>query len=169
MSTLEGYPLTSRSLYYVLLYKWNEQRRPEIAYSTTTELQTLAGLESGSTYRWAFAYLSDRGWVKRIRLRNKLTVAFKLLLNCRSVGEPLAQSGRSVTPAQSVKSFLEEKSFQENFSSPREEAQSEEVATDVEEIPVTVSSEVAADIFANRRSNEHVINFFPIKRRIFYG
>lgn len=169
MSSSDGYPASSRILYHTLLWCWNERRRKDITSLPTIRLCTLAGLESDRTYRWAFAYLSDRGWVKRIRLRNKSKVAFKLLLQCRNVTDSLPQGGRSVTPAQSVKSSLEEKSFQEDFSSTREEAQSEEVATDVEEIPVTVSSEVAADIFANRRSNEHVINFFPIKRRIFYG
>lgn len=74
-SSRENYSPSSRILYYTLLWCWNEQRRPEVAILTIQELITLTGL-SRTTFKRAFNYLSDRGWVKRVKSRNSHLMAW---------------------------------------------------------------------------------------------
>ncbi len=80
VSTRELYSTSSRVLYYTLLYLWNEQRRPEIASLTSKQLYTLAGLPE-TTFRDAFKYLADRGWVKRLKSRRRGITAWQMRFN----------------------------------------------------------------------------------------
>lgn len=66
-----AYTVSSRVLYYTLLSIWNSQRRPKIANLPYQTLITLTGLKV-STFKDAFQYLADRGWVKRVKSRNRL-------------------------------------------------------------------------------------------------
>ena len=67
---LDEYTASSRILYYSLLYCWNEQRRPDVTSLATKQLYTLTGLPE-TTFRDAFGYLADRGWVKRVKSRRR--------------------------------------------------------------------------------------------------
>ena len=87
VSTRENYSPSSRILYYTLLWCWNEQRRPECASLSTKQLYTLAGLPE-ATFRVAFAYLADRGWVKRVKSRKHGIIAWIMRDRCESVAPP---------------------------------------------------------------------------------
>lgn len=77
VAVFDSYPSSSRVLYYTMLWCWNERRRPEVVTMRRNELYTLAGLPE-STFRDAFAYLADRGWVKRVKSRSRVEFAFIL-------------------------------------------------------------------------------------------
>lgn len=79
-ASMGGYPTTARTLYYTMLYIWNERRRPATVQLTTKTLHALTGLND-STFRSAFAYLSDRGWVKRHQSRKLGVFAYSMLEN----------------------------------------------------------------------------------------
>ena len=79
-ASMNGYPTAARTLYYTMLYVWNERRRPATVQLTAKELYALAGL-TDSTARKSFAYLSDRGWVKRRQSRNSSIFAYSVLEN----------------------------------------------------------------------------------------
>lgn len=76
-ASMNGYPTAARTLYYTMLYVWNERRRPATVQLTALELRALAGL-SNSTFQSAFSYLSDRGWVKRRQSRNRNVFVYEL-------------------------------------------------------------------------------------------
>lgn len=76
-ASVNGYPMAARTLYYTMLYVWNERRRPGTVQLTALELRALAGL-SNSTFQSAFSYLSDRGWVRRRQSRNRNTFVYEL-------------------------------------------------------------------------------------------
>lgn len=76
-ASMDGYPTAARTLYYTMLYVWNERRRPTTVQLTALELRALAGL-SNSTFQSAFSYLSDRGWVKRRQSRNRNVFVYEL-------------------------------------------------------------------------------------------
>lgn len=87
VATREKYSPSSRILYYTLLWCWNEQRRPEIATSTMNELCTLTGLPR-TTIQSAFGYIADRGWVKRVKSRNRQVFSWLMRDSRLNVGTP---------------------------------------------------------------------------------
>lgn len=93
-ASMNGYPTPARSLYYTLLYVWNERRRPDTVQLTAKELHALAGLPE-ATFRRAFEYLANRGWVKRFQSRNRVLFTYSL----RENGVSVAEIGGSNAPA----------------------------------------------------------------------
>lgn len=96
VSTREGYSPSSRILYHTMLWCWNEQRRPEVTTMSTVQLYTLAGLAE-TTFREAFAYLADRGWVKRVKSRKRGLTAWLMRDRC---GKSAPPAGFPMSPAQ---------------------------------------------------------------------
>ena len=95
-ATSKGYSSSSRILYYTLLWCWNEQRRPSIAAVSSKQLMMLTGLPE-ATFREAFSYLADRGWVKRVKLRRRGITAWELRNGCDNAAPP---AGFLLSPAQ---------------------------------------------------------------------
>lgn len=97
VSTRENYSPSSRILYYTMLWCWNEQRRPEVTAMSTKQLYTLTGLPE-TTFREAFTYLADRGWVKRVKSRKRGLIAWLMRDRCGTSAPP---AGFPLAPAQS--------------------------------------------------------------------
>lgn len=95
-ATSKGYSSSSRILYYTLLWCWNEQRRPEIAAKSSNQLMMLTGLPE-TTFREAFTYLADRGWVKRVKLRRRGVIAWCMRDGSGNAAPP---AGFPLSPAQ---------------------------------------------------------------------
>lgn len=96
ISTTEGYPQSSRILFYTVLYLWNERRRPDVIELSTEKLYTLAGLPE-STFREALKYLTDRHWVKRVKSRKRGITALLMRDRRESAAPP---AGFPLSPAQ---------------------------------------------------------------------
>jgi len=79
-ATSMGYSASSRILYYTMLWCWNEQRRPERTAVSSKQLMMLTGLPE-TTFRDAFKYLADRGWVKRLKSRRRGITAWQMRFN----------------------------------------------------------------------------------------
>lgn len=97
VATVENYPKSARLLYYTMLWYWNEQKRPDIARLPHAQLYTLAGLPE-ATYRIAFKYLADEGWIKRVKSRNRAISAWIMRDRCAKSAPP---AGFRMSPAQS--------------------------------------------------------------------
>lgn len=127
VSTRESYSSSSRILYYTLLWCWNEQRRPEVTTLTTKQLYTLTGLPE-TTFREAFQYLADRGWIKRVKSRKRGLTAYLMRDRCGSSAPP---AGFSMSPAQSK--TVEGREETPNSVSSKPNHQSAEVHANVRE------------------------------------
>lgn len=73
----KSYPPSARSLFHTLLWIWNDNRRPAEISLPRNSLLALTGLPD-STFRDAFAYLSSRGWIKRLNSRNRKTYTYSM-------------------------------------------------------------------------------------------
>lgn len=86
LSDQRNLPASVRSVYFALLYAWNEQRRPEVFIVEKSGLKRLSGLPQ-RTFTESLTYLSRAGFIKMLPIRDKfrlrITLATSMLSDSR--------------------------------------------------------------------------------------
>lgn len=110
-----------RSLYFAMLYEWNERRRTDAVRVSAAELARKAGLPE-STYRYALGILATMKLIKiTSKRRGVITYQIDIAVSVRRSCDKVAPAdGLKTAPAQSEQSGVEE-SPQSDSSEPTQE------------------------------------------------
>lgn len=100
-----------RSLYFAMLYEWNERRRTEAVRVSAAELARKAGLPE-STYRYALSILATTKLIKIVNKRRgvitfQIDIGAPLRHDCETVAP---RDGLLITPARQSKQIAKEES-----------------------------------------------------------
>lgn len=147
LSDQRSLPASVRSVYFALLYAWNEQRRPEVFVVEKSGLKRLSGLPQ-RTFTESLTYLSRTGIIKLLPIRDKYRLRITLATST------LSDSRESATAAAAINACATRETTELGKESPRPKGDSFQPMSEEQNDDATIDTGTNREVSTNRRS-EH--------------